>query len=285
MKQSTRAAALAGALLAASACTSAPQTTSTTQPTAIALGTFLGLLPTIDVAVEGEAATMILDTGGGVTALTPNLASRIGCTPWGQITGFQLTGDKLTGQRCSNVALALGGQSLGARDVGVIDLSPLLRPVAPQIDGLFSLDALADTPFTLDLAAAQLTLETPQTLAARTANATEIPIRLTRQAGGASLTVMARVPTESGNLWMQLDAGSDAALQLAPSSAVALGLDPAQPNQQTTLTLTGTNGETISLPTNARIRDMIIDGNIGLPILRQWVMTFDLAAQRLWIAN
>lgn len=284
MIQSTRA-ALAAALLAATACTSTPQPASTTQPTAIALGSFLGLLPTIDVTVEGEAATMILDTGGGVTALTPDLASRIGCKPWGQITGFQLTGDKLTGQRCSNVALAIGGQSLGARDVGVFDLSALLPPDAPQIDGLFSLDALAATPFTLDLAQSRLTLETPQTLAARTANATEIPIRLTRQAGGASLTVMARVPTESGDLWMQLDAGSDAPLQLAPSSAVALGLDPAQPNQQTTLTLIGANGETITHPTNARIRDMIIDGNIGLPILQQWVLTFDLAAQRLWIAN
>lgn len=284
MKQSTRA-AIACALLVASACTSTPQTTTTTQPTAIALGSFLGLLPTIDLTVEGEAPTMILDTGGGVTALTPDLASRIGCAPWGQITGFQLTGDKLTGQRCSEIALALGEAELGARDVGVFDLSALLPPDAPQIDGLFSLDALAATPFTLDLAQSRLTLETPQSLAARTASATEIPIRLTRQAGGASLTVMARVPTESGDLWMQLDAGSDAPLQLAPSSATALGLDPAQPNQQTTLTLTGANGETISLPTNARIREMIIDGNIGLPILKEWVLTFDLAAQRLWIAD
>lgn len=282
MNPSARA-ALACALLTACACTSTPQTTSTIQPTAIGLGSFLGVLATIDVTVEGEAATMILDTGGGVTALTPDLASRIGCEPWGQITGFQQTGDKLTGQRCSDVALTLGGATLGARDVGVFDLSALLPPSSPQIDGLFSLDALAATPFTLDLAGARLTLETPQSLAARTASATEIPIRLTRQAGGASLTVMAAVPTPKGDLWMQLDAGSDAPLQIPPSSATALGLDPSQSGQQTNLTLIGVNGATISRPTYVRIRDMIIDGNIGLPVLKEWVMTFDLAAGRLWI--
>ncbi len=233
---------------------------------------------------------MILDTGGGVTAITPDLAQRIGCQPWGQLTGFQATGAQLSGQRCSNVDLSLGAASPGAtplttQDVGVFDLSALLPPQGPRIDGLFSLDALAHTPFTLDLAAARLTLETPDSLGARTTGATEIPIRLTRQAGGASLTVMAAIPTPSGDLWMQLDAGSDAALQLAPSSARALGLDPDQPPATIQLILAARAGEVISESTAVTIRDLIIDGNIGIPVLRRWVMTFDLASERLWIVQ
>ena len=29
---------------------------------------------------------------------------------------------------------------------------------------------------------------------------------------------------------------------------------------------------------------LIYDGNIGIPVLKGWVVTFDLARERLWIA-
>ena len=82
---------------------------------------------------------------------------------------------------------------------------------------------------------------------------------------------------------MQLDAGSDAPLLIPPSSATALGLDPAVPSQAATLTLRGLNGEAVSHPARARVRDMIIDGNIGIPVMKDWIMTFDLAEGRLWV--
>ena len=32
------------------------------------------------------------------------------------------------------------------------------------------------------------------------------------------------------------------------------------------------------------VEDMILDGNIGLPVLETWVVTLDLANERAWIA-
>jgi len=257
--------------------------TAQTAPRTVPLGDLLGVLRTVEVRVGAQDATMILDTGGGVTVITPDLAERIGCTPWGQLSGFRLSGERLTMTRCDEVAIGVGGQSLGDRNIGVFDLASLLPPEAPQIDGILSLDVLATTPFTLELGAARMTLETPETLAARTAGAIEIPIRFHRQAGGASLTVMARVPTASGDLWMQLDAGSDAPLLIPPSSAAAMGLDAAQARQAAELRLTGVAGGEVSHPVQLRVRDMIIDGNIGLPVMKDWIMTFDLAEGRLWV--
>ena len=251
--------------------------------TAVPLGDLLGVLRTVEVRVGDQDATMILDTGGGVTVITPDLAGRIGCVPWGQLSGFRLSGERLTMTRCDDVALGVGGEALGDRNLGVFDLASLLPPEAPKIDGILSLDVLAAAPFTLELGAGRLTLETPQSLAARAAGAAEVPIRFHRQAGGASLTVMVRVPTDSGDLWMQLDAGSDAPLLIPPSSATALGLDPAVPSQAATLTVRGVNGEAVSHPARARVRDMIIDGNIGIPVMKDWIMTFDLAEGRLWV--
>ena len=271
------AAAFAAAVLTtgSSAAAQAPET--------VPLGDLLGVLRTVQVRVGEQDATMILDTGGGVTVITPELAGRIGCTPWGQLSGFRLSGERLTMTRCDGVVLGVGETVLGSRDLGVFDLASLLPPQAPKMDGILSLDTLAATPFTLELGAARMTLESPESLAARTAGAVEIPVRFHRQAGGASLTVMARVPTDSGDLWMQLDAGSDAALLIPPSSATALGLDPTQARQPSTLTLTGADGGEISHAVDLRVRDMIIDGNIGIPVMKDWIMTFDLAQGRLWV--
>lgn len=271
------AAPLAALLLAVAPTAQAQEASS------VPLGDLLGVLRTVEVRVGDQDATMILDTGGGVTVITPDLAGRIGCTPWGQLSGFRLSGERLTMARCDHVALAVGTETLGSRNLGVFDLASLLPPEAPRIDGILSLDVLAATPFTLELGAARMTLESPESLAARTAGAVEVPIRFHRQAGGASLTVMARVPTDGGDLWMQLDAGSDAPLLIPPSSATAIGLDPAVQSQGTTLTLKGVNGEAVSHLAQARVRDMIIDGNIGLPIMKDWVMTFDLGEGRLWV--
>jgi hypothetical protein len=273
---------LAAAFLAAVLAMGSPAAAQE-QASVVPLGDLLGVLRTVEVRVGDQDATMILDTGGGVTVVTPDLAGRIGCTPWGQLSGFRLSGERLTMTRCDDVALAIGAEALGSRNLGVFDLASLLPPEAPRIDGILSLDVLSATPFTLELGAARMTLETPESLAARTADAVEIPIRFHRQAGGASLTVMARVPTDSGDLWMQLDAGSDAPLLIPPSSAKVLGLDPTRARQSSTLTLPGVGGGAISHAVDLRVRDMIIDGNIGIPVMNDWVMTFDLGRSRLWV--
>lgn len=247
-------------------------------PRTVALGDFYGLR-TIQVTVGGQTGDFILDTGGGITVISPALAEKAGCTPWAQITGFRLTGERLTMPRCDGLAMDAGGEALVAPSAGVFDLAPLLPPDAPRIEGLVALDSLATQPFTLELKAGRLTFETPTSLAARVAEATEVPIRFHRQAGGISLTTMARVPTPQGDLWMQLDSGSDAPVLVARTSAAPLGLDPETPRQPLRLVVT----EGLAADVDARVRDMIIDGNIGLPVMRDWVMTFDLANQKLWV--
>jgi len=138
-------------------------------------------------------------------------------------------------------------------------------------------------PFTLELGAGRLTFETPASLAQRIDGAVEVPIRFHRQAGGVSLTVMVGVPTARGPLWMQLDSGSDAPMLVAKTSAEPLGLDPEVARQPLRLSIAGVETGAIEADVEARVRDMIIDGNIGLPVMRDWIMTFDLKAGKLWI--
>lgn len=267
--------------LGAAIVSTAPGALAQDNPQAMQLGDFFGIR-TIDVAVGGVSRTFLLDTGGGVTTISPAVAEAVGCRPWAQITGHRMTGERLTMPRCDDLAIEVGGRPFTVPSAGVFDLGPLLPP-GSAIDGLIGLDILATQPFTLELAQGRLTFETPGSLRERTASATEIPIRMERQAGGVSLTVMAPVATSAGRLWMQLDSGSDAAIQVPASSATPLGLGPAGRGQTVNLRLAGTGGDEVQAEGPVRVRDIGIDGNIGAPILSRWIMTFDLANEKLWI--
>ena len=271
-------AALAFALLGAAGTATAA---AHDQPQTIPLTDYLGVVPSLDVDVHGRAVRLLLDTAGGLSILTPDFAHRLGCAPWGKVTGFRMRGDRVDAVRCDAVHLDVGGTPLTIPTAGVWDFSHLLPKNAPPLGGSLALDAFAGRTVTLDLAGHRLILETPASEAARIRHAVEVPVRFERDAGGLALTPLVAVQTSRGSLWMELDCGSDAPLIVDRHAAALLHLDPAgKHGQPLAMTLAGG----VPVHGEALVQDLIIDGNIGAPILRQWVVTLDLAQQRAWIA-
>ena len=250
-------------------------------PVVVPLTDYLGVVPSLTVNVHGQAVRLLLDSAGGLSMLTPAFAHQLGCAPWGQVTGFRMRGDRVDASRCDEVSLDLGGTGLTLPTAGVWDFSHLLPKNAPPLGGSLALDAFAGRTVTLDLAANRLILETPASQAARIRHAVEVPTRFSRDVEGLALTPLVAVQTAKGRLWLELDCGSDAPLILGRHTAALLRLDPAaKKTQPLEFTLVGG----VPVKGNARLQDLILDGNIGAPILRQWVITIDLAHQRLWIA-
>ena len=252
---------------------------------AIELGDYMGRKRSIEVVVGGQRGTFLVDTGGGVTLVTPEFAKRTGCAPWGQISGFRLTGERLDMPRCENMEIGLpGGRTMAPVTAGVIDLMPLMAKGDAPIDGSLALDALDGQVFTLDVRAGTLQFETPESLEARVADAVEIPIRVSRYGNSArGVAVYARSKTAKGDLWLELDTGGDAPVLLPNSMAAEAGADPTMEKQPYTLTLSGTDRD-VTQPTRAIVRDMVRDGVVGMPVLVHWQLTFDLVHDRLWIA-
>jgi hypothetical protein len=247
----------------------------------IPLTSYLGAVPSMQVQVGGSPATVLLDTAGGLTVLTPGGAGKAGCEPWGRLSGMRMRGDRLDLPRCDGVKLKVAGHSITIPEAGVWDFSKLLPKDAPPLDGSVALDAFAGQVVTLDLSGGHLIIETPASAKVRTAHATELPMRLAREVGGASLTPLVGVPTAKGKLWFELDCGSDGALIVNRAVAVALGLDPAATRgQPANLAL----APHVQLQAKAQVQDLVVDGNIGAPILREWMITMDLAHQRLWFS-
>jgi hypothetical protein len=235
---------------------------------------------TLTVRSHGHDAVMLFDTGGGITVVTPQFAQALGCKPWGQITGFRMRGDRTDTPRCDDAVLQVGGLRVTAPSAGVFDFAKVLPKDAPPLDGALAMDAFAGKTITLDPTRRRLFVESPASLKARLRGAIEVPVRFTRDAEGLALTAMVAVPTPQGRLWMELDSGSDGDVIVGRHAAAALGLDPGSAKAQPfTLTL----AEGAKVHTTAIVRDLIMDGNIGAPVLKTWVITLDLAHQRLWL--
>jgi len=249
-------------------------------PVEIPVTAYLGTIPSLKVDVAGKPATFLFDTAGGLTVVMPDTARALGCQPWGVMTGFRMRGDRLDTPRCDDVRLSLPGLGLRVESAGVWDFSAMLPKDAPPLAGSIALDAFADRAITLDLAGGKLIVETPRSLADRVKSAREVPMRTSREVGGRTLTPLVAVDTPKGRLWMELDCGSDGYVIVNRPIAAALGLDPAAKGKQPLTTSLGG----MPLRANAQIMDLAIDGNIGAPVLKQWIITMDLPHQRLWLA-
>jgi hypothetical protein len=246
------------------------------------------ILPTIDEPNFGilirlhagqQEEPFIFDSGAGVSMITPQLAQSIGCHPWGKVTGFRMTGERVDTPRCDNVHLSGADLDISAPTAGVFDIAALAPGADPPLGGLIGLDMFAGKIVTIQPAMHRIVVETSKTFEARIQGATEVPIRVVRDAEGLALSLNAGVPTPDGMAWMELDTGNLGPVVVSREIAPLLGLDPAITDvQQAHFKLAG--GIDVEGP--ARVRDLILDGDIGHGVLLKWDLTLDLVSGRAW---
>jgi hypothetical protein len=248
-----------------------------TAQTTLSLTPYLEVLRIIEVVVGRDTFDFLLDTGGGVTTVSPGVAARLGCGASGRITGFRMRGERVTTPSCADVALSIGGQTVRT-DVGVFDMMTLIGSDRPAVDGMVSLQTFAGRAITLDLAGGTLVIETPRSLRRRVARATELRGRLANGQAGNALDLFLEVPGHDRGLWLLWDSGHIGPLYLAPHAAPLLGLDTAV-SKDAALHLSPT---TIA-QTRYAIRDIIYDGVIGQPLIARYRWTIDLGTGRVWV--
>ena len=140
-----------------------------TVPLEIADGGYLHVRVRVADSIE---ARLLLDTGAGINTLAPSILDRLGARARdaGMHTDTRHKGETITGAVWSVPSMSLG--SLTKRDVVVGRFAP------DNADGMLSMDYFRDVPFTLDLGAGTLTIESPAHVRDIAARAATIPIRL-----------------------------------------------------------------------------------------------------------
>jgi O-acetyl-ADP-ribose deacetylase (regulator of RNase III) len=176
--------------------------------------------------VGGHDGFFAFDTGGGISLLTPAFAEKIGCKPWGRLSGFAMMGNRIDAPRCDDVPMTIGGQKLIVPAAGVFDLMSLYAKDATPLDGSLALNMFEGKAITIDFPAKTLTVESEATLKKRMAAGTEVEARLTREAQGRALAVSVAVPTPQGKVWMELDSGNSRTILISKPYASLFGLDP-----------------------------------------------------------
>ena len=246
----------------------------------IPLQPYLRAQATIQATVNGVPGVFLFDTGEGLSTISPAFAAKIGCKPWGQVSGFRMSGERLNNPHCDNVVFRVGRQRLTAPSVSTVDIMKFLGPDVPPVDGSIGLDLFAGRTITI-LPRRTVVIETPGTLRARVARAKPLPIRLVRDVEGLALSVDGAVKTPKGLAWMELDNGNGGSIVVANHIAPLVGLktDISTP---TVGRLELANG--IPVEGTIRTRDLIMDGDISAQFLNRWILTLDLKNGKAWFS-
>jgi hypothetical protein len=248
------------------------------QPIQLKLAPYAGTdLRTVAVTVNGHESPFILDTGAGLTILTPEEARYAGCTPFGLGTGFRADGGKISWSRCGPAELEIGRYRVD-REVGEFDLLKLLGKGAPPVGGIVGLASFDGRAVTIDLAHDLVTIETPRSLALRVGGMHPISVRMVRGSGG-DVVPFIEVRAKTGTLWMEVDSGNNGPVFLAPHSQQQLGISiPEHGRQPLDLDVIGLG----PVPVTAASRDLINDGQLDPAFLRQIQLTVDFEHGRAW---
>jgi hypothetical protein len=254
-----------------------PSFAAAVEPTVLKLEPFRKSVA-LKVEVGGKQRLFQLDTGGGISFISPELAKSLGCEKGLRVSGFRMTGEKLDAPRCDDVALKIGGREFKVPVAGVYQVGEF-NAKGVTVDGLLALDAFAGQTITLDSAGLRLIVETPESARQAINGATELPALTVREIGGHGLAVDVQVPTSAGPLGFQIDSGNGGTILVAKDYAKLFGIDPDKGPQKGSIPVgQGIEANGLIFPAG-----ITIDGNLGMPFLKNYRVTIDLARGRLWL--
>lgn len=275
-------ASLAASLLTLTGTTEA-QAQRVATPVQAKLSPWIQRLKTVDVLIDGKTAKMLFDSGGAVTLVSPAFAEKIGCKPYGRLTGFTMTGSTGHPKKCGMRDLQLGSYKTR---IDVLAGDGFAPPGAPEIDGIISLNAFEDQAVTIDLGDNLLVLESDASLQQRVANKPGAPIRVMRAMGGLGLTTFARVEGTKGDLWFLIDSNNQARTRVSPGALEELGIaadvvDDAIANSKSIAVPIKVDGVADG-PAEVAPKDIIYDGALNERLVYWHNVTLDLKDRKAW---
>jgi hypothetical protein len=251
------------------------------EPVEVSLNSYVSRLVTVNALVGDDTLKLLLDTGGGETSITPDVARRLGCNPSGRSIGFRMTGEMVESQYCHDISLSIGGISFHHDMIGVWDVNSVLPEELPPLDGLLSLKTFLKQPFTIDLSSRLLVFETKESLDHRTKTMTRLESRIATGPDGSELTVFLHGQIGEYEGWFLLDSGN---LDVVLVSQHLVSDKPSDSIASTDIWESEFKFNNLSSEvTRFRKKEMIYDGALSEEFMRKWTFTFDLSKNAVWI--
>jgi Aspartyl protease len=230
-------------------------------------------LRVVHVTAGQRPLTMLVDTGAGATAISPEIAASIGCTPHGRDVGHRMTGEAVTFLRCKSLTLSSGNWSHAFEPIGVFDVGALLPKELPHVDGILGLDAFRGHVITIDWSGNAI-LVVDRSRERLAVAATGFPFRAATGETGRFLTAYVPVRAARDPLWFLLDSGNLRGTIVA-DSVIKDGLLPLAADGQAVLAV----GSLAAITSPYVAAPLAIDGALGTDYLKRGLVTLDLRLQ------
>lgn len=224
------------------------------------------------VSAGTESLTFLLDTGGGASFITPQVAARIGCRPFGRDAGHRMTGEQVEFERCEALDITVGNWRRRLEPVAVFDVNALLPAELPRLDGVLALDAFERQVITINWPVGVLTVHG----ASENDHASPkhpVPVRIATGDTGRFYSAFVPVAASRGRLWFLLDSGNIRGTLVA-QHVVRQGLLDVGPDGDVMLKI----GDLPAISIRADTADLLIDGTVGTAWLMRGPVTLDLRA-------
>ncbi len=241
---------------------------------------------------------MMIDTGMGVTLLTPEACARAGCVREGTWSGQRMSGQSVTLEIARVRSLTVAGHRVENARVAVFESDDVIHRDL-GVEGIAGLDVFRDQPVTFDHRAKRVVLESAGTLAAREASGTAVRVRVKHDGPATEVYLpleiapgaVAEMEVDSGSLHMILDDRYMASLGIDPGSPTIErkeGKDETgQPYTRRYAKLPHAvhvaAASSVGVPKDATVmfQKIIHDGLLGQQFLREHVVTFDIQGARM----
>jgi predicted aspartyl protease len=246
-----------------------------TKSSEIPLLPYAGKLKAIEVVIGEEKHRFLFDTAGGHTIITPEVAKKIGCTQFGNLTVFRMDGSVVHFKQCGELKLSIGDANIQI-ETAVFDLMSLFPSDFPKISGIISLHTLSNIPFTLELSRNLLILETEASLQKRIDGMNSLQMRVSRPSGGAGLDLFVAVKMDNGVGWFEFDSGNLDSIIVSPTTAERMespSIENVRPVQISGLS---------AVPIAVKEKSIIYDGTLNAAILEKFTFTIDIPTNRMW---
>lgn len=243
----------------------------------------------------GPASAMMVDTGMGVTLLTPEACARAGCMPEGTWSGKRMSGQSIELAIARVSSLTVAGHRVENARVAVFASDDVIHRDL-GVEGIAGLDVFRDQAVTFDHPSMRVVLESAASLGAREAAGTKVAVRIKNDGPATEVYLpleiakgtVAEMEVDSGSLHMILD----------DRFMGTLGIDPASPSvprkegrdetgQPYTrryaklprdVPVAGIGARKLGVAKDATVmfQKIIHDGLLGQQFLREHVVTFDI---------
>jgi hypothetical protein len=267
----------------------------------------------IGLKVQGPSgpieARFILETGLGLNLISKTFCEKIHCIPQTAYSGNRLSGKKVDVPFTQLSAVSFGNITVKNVQTGVFDMTGFSMTYQ-GVDGFISLAFFGDQPFTIDYEHSFIIFENTKSLNTRENSGTSVPLKIVQDqmattaympiAFASQAPASAKKISEAFRAQAEIDTGSEftilnekhiAKFHIKPADLKQIvSKDKSPSNPQRVATLSGTispSGAPEMKQNNPRVlfQKMIYDGVIGDDFLRRFIVTFDVAHEKMILSK